>query len=182
MPESSRADLGQACDIGSPCRRLAALHSENRRLREAILHGHHVRGQSLQVLDKTLDDLAKQNTRFTAALDNMVQGLCMFDADHRIAVLNRLFTEFFSVTDTARLLNAGPDRLQECLVQSGSLTSAIAEGLLHFARGDRKRCRCDDVRPVGWTLSGCDTKRRSGWRVADHVRRYNRPEKGRGSA
>ncbi len=38
-------------------------------------------------------ELRQTNVRFGAALDNMAQGLCMFDADERLAVVNRRFHE-----------------------------------------------------------------------------------------
>ncbi|MBA3855102.1 MAG: hypothetical protein C0503_11860, partial [Gemmatimonas sp.] len=41
------------------------------------------------------DALREQNLRFDAALDNMAQGLVMFDADLRILVLNRHYLEMF---------------------------------------------------------------------------------------
>lgn len=40
-------------------------------------------------------ELAGQHARFEAALDNMTQGLCLFDADGRLAVVNHRFIEMF---------------------------------------------------------------------------------------
>lgn len=40
-------------------------------------------------------ELASQHARFEAALDNMTQGLCLFDADGRLAVANCRFVEMF---------------------------------------------------------------------------------------
>ena len=40
--------------------------------------------------------LAAQHARMDAALSNMNQGLCLFDADGRLAVANRRFAEMFS--------------------------------------------------------------------------------------
>lgn len=44
-------------------------------------------------------ELAQVNMRFTAALGNMTQGLCMFDADKRLVVTNRRFQEIYELTD-----------------------------------------------------------------------------------
>jgi diguanylate cyclase (GGDEF)-like protein len=41
--------------------------------------------------------LAGQNVRFDAALNNMAQGLCMFDADRRLVISNRRFSEIFAI-------------------------------------------------------------------------------------
>ncbi len=49
----------------------------------------------LRVLDQTLLKLSMQSSRFQAALDNMTQGLCMFDTNDRLVVHNRRFGEMF---------------------------------------------------------------------------------------
>lgn len=41
--------------------------------------------------------LTRQNLLFTAALENMAQGLCMLDADQRVAVLNDQFRRMFAI-------------------------------------------------------------------------------------
>ncbi|MBC8128717.1 MAG: EAL domain-containing protein [Rhizobiaceae bacterium] len=43
--------------------------------------------------------IAIQNVRFEAALDNMTQGLCMFDAQQRLVVVNRHVKELFGPLD-----------------------------------------------------------------------------------
>jgi diguanylate cyclase (GGDEF)-like protein len=40
-------------------------------------------------------EMAIQHGRFEAALDNMTQGLCLFDADGRLTIFNRRFREMF---------------------------------------------------------------------------------------
>jgi diguanylate cyclase (GGDEF)-like protein/PAS domain S-box-containing protein len=40
-------------------------------------------------------DLAEQNMRFTAAVENMTQGLCMFDGDTRLVVCNELYSTMY---------------------------------------------------------------------------------------
>src|SRR5205085_5000330 len=40
-------------------------------------------------------ELSEQHRRFDAALNNMSQGLCMIDAEHRIIVCNRRYLEIF---------------------------------------------------------------------------------------
>ena len=41
--------------------------------------------------------LEMQNVRFDAALNNMSQGLCMFDGDHRLAVCNARYIEMYGL-------------------------------------------------------------------------------------
>ena len=42
-------------------------------------------------------EIAAQHARFEAALDNMTQGLCMFDASDKLLVNNRRFVEMFGL-------------------------------------------------------------------------------------
>lgn len=44
-------------------------------------------------------DLQAQNTRFSAALSNMSQGLCMFDAKQRLIVCNKRYAELYGLGD-----------------------------------------------------------------------------------
>ncbi len=129
MPECPRAESDPGDDDQAVRNRLLALEKENRRLREAVLQGHHIRGQSLQVLDQTLDELTIQNTRFEAALDNMIQGLCMFDAEHRVTVLNRRFVEMFGLASLKDWRNSAVDQLLNAAIQAGNVERTTAEAL-----------------------------------------------------
>ncbi len=42
--------------------------------------------------------LLRRNTRLTAAINNMSQGLCMFDASTRIVILNRRYIEMYNLS------------------------------------------------------------------------------------
>ena len=52
----------------------------------------------LRVLDRTLEELETQNTRFDAALDNMSQGLCIFDPGHCVVVCNQRYLEMYGLS------------------------------------------------------------------------------------
>jgi diguanylate cyclase (GGDEF)-like protein len=56
-----------------------------------------VRVFPLRVLDQTLGTLETTNRRFDLALRNMVQGLCMFDAEQRLIVWNQRFLSIFGL-------------------------------------------------------------------------------------
>ncbi len=63
-----------------------------------------VRWFPLRALDRTLEalrntqrDLAEQNKRLDAALTNMSQGLCMYEADGRLAISNPRFAEIYGL-------------------------------------------------------------------------------------
>jgi diguanylate cyclase (GGDEF)-like protein len=50
-------------------------------------------------LDRSQTDLELTNTRFTAALHNMSQGLCLFDPDQRVVVANARYAEIYRLHD-----------------------------------------------------------------------------------
>ena len=76
-------------------------------------------------------ELAKEHALLEAALDNMNQGLCLFDLDERLVINNRRFTEMFGTPRTGALLetvlaDAGLDMLTG-RVRDGSLAALTCE-------------------------------------------------------
>jgi diguanylate cyclase (GGDEF)-like protein len=57
-----------------------------------------VRVFPLRVLDQTLGTLERTNDRFDAALNNMSQGLCMFDSAERLVVCNDRFIDMYDLS------------------------------------------------------------------------------------
>ncbi|WP_088342571.1 MULTISPECIES: ATP-binding protein [Rhodomicrobium] len=51
----------------------------------------------LRVIDGTLSALKHQTVIFETSLDNMSQGLCMFDADQKLVIANTRFFELFGI-------------------------------------------------------------------------------------
>ena len=51
----------------------------------------------LKVLDRTLGQLNVQNERFDAALNNMSEGLCMFDGQQRLLVSNARYAQMYGL-------------------------------------------------------------------------------------
>jgi diguanylate cyclase (GGDEF)-like protein len=54
--------------------------------------------QQNELLRQREEELRRQNTRFDMALSNMSQGLCMFDADHRLVVCNARYLQIYNLT------------------------------------------------------------------------------------
>ena len=52
-------------------------------------------------LQRREDELRLQNIRFDAAVNNMTQGLCMFDGDRNLVVSNHRFAEIYELPDKA---------------------------------------------------------------------------------
>ena len=57
-----------------------------------------VRTFPLRVLDQTLGELANTNSQFDAAINNMSQGLLLFDSSKRIVVVNRKYIEMYGLS------------------------------------------------------------------------------------
>jgi diguanylate cyclase (GGDEF)-like protein len=53
------------------------------------------------LLDRTTGKLETTNRLFDAAIDNMCQGLCMFDSDFRLSVSNRRYAEMYKLDPVA---------------------------------------------------------------------------------
>jgi diguanylate cyclase (GGDEF)-like protein/PAS domain S-box-containing protein len=79
----------------------------------AIHHDITERKTTERALVESTEALKKSNARFAAALQNMSQGLCMFDAEQRILVANERYRQIYN--------------LPEDLVKPGTTLRAIIE-------------------------------------------------------
>jgi diguanylate cyclase (GGDEF)-like protein len=61
-------------------------------------------------------DLRAQYERFGIALDNMVQGLCLFDGDKRLVVMNDRFAELYTVPRHLRRPGTRSDELRQAVL------------------------------------------------------------------
>jgi diguanylate cyclase (GGDEF)-like protein len=53
----------------------------------------------LRALDRTLGALTAQNARFDTAINNMSQGLCLFDSEQRLVVCNEKYARIYGLPD-----------------------------------------------------------------------------------
>ena len=51
----------------------------------------------LRALDRTLGELTAQNARFDTAINNMSQGLCLFDSQRRLVVCNERYARIYGL-------------------------------------------------------------------------------------
>ena len=51
-----------------------------------------------QLLRQREEELKDQNTRFNAAIDNMLQGVCLFDADRNVVFANQRYAQLYGLT------------------------------------------------------------------------------------
>ena len=132
--------------------------------------------QSLRAARRSAAELSVQNERFEAALNNMVQGLSMFDSDQRLVVCNSRYASIFGIPEhltrpgtayseilahrIASGVYAGPDPVAYLKGRLDNARTSRASELME-ARDDRRilitrtpmasgaGCRCTRTSPSG---------------------------------
>ena len=107
-----------------------------------------VRVLPLRVLDRTLKELraterslAEQNERFDVALTNMLQGLCMFDAEAKLVLFNPRFAEIYGVPCSAITPGMTTHELITLIFNSSHVSDVDVDGTLALQQeliGDNK--------------------------------------------
>lgn len=82
--------------------------------------------------------LQSRNTQLDAALNNMTQGICLFDAQQKLLVCNRRYLEFYGFTGDVAKPGISLDELIHYCVSLGSYSEAEGARLL-VERCDRSR-------------------------------------------
>jgi diguanylate cyclase (GGDEF)-like protein/PAS domain S-box-containing protein len=72
-------------------------------------------------------DLAEQSMRLNAAVENMTQGLCMFDKDTRLVVCNELYGEMYRLP---------PELLKPGALHSDIIAHRVRNGILKGGQGN----------------------------------------------
>ena len=108
--------------------------TDQHRTRDALV-------KALAQLQGTNDQLVEQNRRFDAALANMTQGLCMFDAEHRLVVWNGRYLEIFGLPDDALQIGMSQREIIAILVKlnrykAGATVDSVSEGTRTSLAGD----------------------------------------------
>ncbi len=97
-------------------------------------------------------ELRTQNLRFKAALDNMGEGLCMFDADKHLVVCNNRYAHIYQLP--AELLNVGTPheaiikhRILQGVLKGDHSDIAVDQKLSALAQlpADATSCRVDEL-------------------------------------
>ena len=69
------------------------------------------------------------NTSLDAALNNMAHGLCMFDGEHRLRLINRRFCEIFQLWPTVPETGISYQALIRLIADTGAFSAAETDGL-----------------------------------------------------
>ena len=97
-------------------------------------------------------DLAEQSMRFNAAMQNMTQGLCMFDHDARLVVCNDLY---------AKMYRLPPNLLKPGSLHRDIIAHRVRNGILKGGKG------ASDVQQQLSALSALPSEQRSS-RIDEH--------------
>src|SRR4030095_10572730 len=68
-----------------------------------------------------------QNTRFNAAINNMSQGLCLFDAEQRVVFANRRYAEMYGLSPEQVKPGTTLAEIFAARVAHGAYTNAAAQ-------------------------------------------------------
>jgi diguanylate cyclase (GGDEF)-like protein/PAS domain S-box-containing protein len=91
-------------------------------------------------------ELAEQLRRFDAALENMSQGLCMFDADSRLVVVNNRYCDMFGLNRNVLRVGMSQREIVEELVSLGRYKQGLTVDKL--CEGTRTSLAIDHATPV----------------------------------
>ena len=80
------------------------------------------------LLQQREEELGAQNTRFDAAIGNMSQGMCLYDAEQRIVFANNRFTEIYGLT---------PEQVQPGTTLRQIFEARVANGA--YSGGDEEK-------------------------------------------
>ena len=98
-----------------------------------------LKNRELEIL-KVSDELRSRNIHFEAALDNMVQGLCMFAPDQTLMVCNKRYLELYGFSPDVVKPGIRLGEIMEYSISIGNYTAADAERA-RAARPDHARLK-----------------------------------------
>lgn len=132
LTRSTRAD--GTVDLDALCRLVSLSYADDERDRRRIDRANLLMADEIEVarrdMERLVETLKVQNTRFEAALENMSQGLCMFDRERRLVVCNRRYLEMFQLQDADIIGKT----LAEVLTHVNCGTPAGADACRHSAQ------------------------------------------------
>ncbi|BDI05603.1 putative bifunctional diguanylate cyclase/phosphodiesterase [Sphaerotilus microaerophilus] len=173
--QRARCGEGQV-DLDRLCTLVSSAYDDDERDRQRIARANRLMGEEIDEahrrLEAVVDSLQVQNTRFEAALENMSQGLCMFDVQQRLAVCNRRFAAMFGLDAAAQVGRRLVEAHSDCDPQGQPISPYLA--LMHSARRTALQRDCTDGRilvvtheplPDGGCVQTYDDV--TAWRLAD---------------
>ena len=84
--------------------------------------------------------LGLQNLMFESALNNMIQGLCMFDADQKMIVCNRRYLEIYGFSPSVVKPGINLQEILDYSVSLGNYSPQVAKRMLSERRLQAAQC------------------------------------------
>jgi len=88
----------------------------------------------ISLLKEQEDRLTETNLRLDAALDNMSQGLCLYDSQHRLMVVNRRYSEIYALPAGAIAPGMSAQDVLRASLAAGNHPGCDLAALLHQER------------------------------------------------
>ncbi|NJO23830.1 MAG: EAL domain-containing protein, partial [Sphingomonadales bacterium] len=111
-------------------------HNEILRQRDKELEAQNAQlAQQHALLKRHEEQLQAQNVQLDAALNNMVQGLAMFDAEHRLVVANARYAEIYGLTPDEAKPGTTLKQILDHRIAKGYLAGRTADDLLKSMLG-----------------------------------------------
>jgi len=119
---------------------------------------------------RIVQKLGAQNVRREVALNSMIQGVCMFDAQDRLIVWNERYRTMYNIDPKRLWRGCGLRELLEARKAAGTFPCEIAqyENELHAELGQKKSFTIDTELADGRTIAVVDTPTPDGGWVATH--------------
>ena len=128
-------------------------------------------GSSAQSARRSQDLVREKNTQLNVVMDNMAQGLCMFDGDQRLILSNRLYAEMYGLSNEIVRPGTTFREILQYRIENGLFAGADADAYLDermaaIAENDRstKIQKLTD----GRTIAICHTPMPGGGWLATH--------------
>jgi len=126
--------------------------------------------QTLGELSSTSKDLITQNVRFDAAVNNMSQGLLMFDSSARLAIINRRYYEMYGLSPDIVKPGCTPQDVLRQRQQNGTFSGdpePFANSLMSMMSQHKTSERTSEL-PDGRTIALVHTPMAGGGWVTTH--------------
>ena len=110
--------------------------------------------QQNQLLQQQDVKLRAQNIQLDAALNNMAQGLAMFDAELRLVIANERYAEIYGLEPAQMMPGIHVREIVEYRVASGDCGTKTVDEVLQpiLTRATSRQCKSPRQRAVRWAL------------------------------
>jgi diguanylate cyclase (GGDEF)-like protein len=132
LREAARADSFREVTALSDGRMITITHEPVPGLGSLAIHQDVTAEKTIEasLIAKT-EELERANMRFDAALNNMTQGLSMYDAEHRLVVANRRFGEIYGLTREQTSPGTTARQILESRIAKGTYSGVAPDDYIH---------------------------------------------------